>query len=86
MKDLLAGYRAARFDRDAVLSRLSRPAFHRLRLERFPRGIDSAHIDVALDSALVDAAMAMVHTILNEDVQRYFWQQPPRRQTRCVFR
>lgn len=22
--------------------------------------------------------MAMVHTILNEDVQRYFWQQPPK--------
>jgi len=78
VKNLFAGYRAARIDRDAVLSHLSRPAFHRLRLERFPRGIDSAHIDVALDPTLVDAAMAMVHAILNEDVQRYFWQQPPK--------
>ncbi len=78
MKNPLAGYRAARVDRDAILLHLPRPAFHRLRLERFPRGIDSAHIDVALDPTLVDASMAMVHTILNEDVQRYFWQQPPK--------
>ncbi len=89
MRDLLAGYRAVPVDREIVLSRLSRPAFHRLRLERFPRGIDSKHIDVALDPALVDATMAMVHSILIEDIQRYFWQQPvraPDRDAIDVFR
>jgi len=78
VKHLFAGYRAAKVDRDDILSRLARPAFHRLRLERFPRGIDGAHIDVALDPALVDAIVAMVHVLLNEGVQRCFWQQPPK--------
>jgi len=52
------------------------PHFHRLRLERFPRGIDNAHIDVSVSSELINASIALVEAIVREDVQRYFWKQP----------
>ncbi len=78
MKSLLLGQGRPVIDRRTVLSRMARPAFHRLRLERFPRGIDSTHVDVALDPELVDAAMTLVRSVLHDDVQRHFWEQNPK--------
>ncbi len=78
MKSLLLGQQRSRMDRKTVLSRMARPAFHRLRLERFPRGVDSTHIDVALDPELIDAAISLVRSTLNEDVRRYFWDEAPK--------
>jgi len=65
-------------DRQFVLAQMSRPPFHRIRLERCPRGIDGTHIDVALDSSLVNATILMVKAVLRRDVGHYFWRQPPK--------
>lgn len=77
MKRLFLRNRPPEVTRDSIMEHMSRPPFQRLRLERFPRGIDSAHIDVTLDAGLVDATMALVKSILRKDVQHYFWQQSP---------
>lgn len=72
-----------------VAAVLHAPRFHRLRLERFPRGIDNVHIDVALDAEFVTIATQWVRNVLREDVYRHFWKQPPRTsddQTAEVFR
>ncbi|RMG37633.1 MAG: hypothetical protein D6720_02810 [Gammaproteobacteria bacterium] len=73
VKSLLLGQPRPEIDRNTVLSRMARPAFHRLRLERFPVGVDSTHIDVALDPELTEAIASLVQVTLNEDVRRYFW-------------
>lgn len=52
------------------------PPFHRIRLERFPRGIDNIRIDVAFDPHFVGAISTLVNVILREDVHRYFWKVP----------
>lgn len=75
MKRFFPRLKTPEIERCLVMGHMPRPAFHRLRLERFPRGIDSSHIDVALDAGLVDATMALVKNILRKDVQHYFWQQ-----------
>lgn len=63
---------------DAIAEHLPAPRFHRLRLERFPRGIDNDHIDVALDEEFVANAGHWVRSVLREDVYRHFWNQPPK--------
>ena len=65
-------------DRQRVVSRMLSPVLRRFRLERFPKGIDNAHIDVALDARFVKAATSMVSSVLREDVQRHFWREPPK--------
>jgi hypothetical protein len=63
---------------DALAEHLRVPRFHRPRLERFPRGIDNDHIDVALDEEFVLSAGHWVRTVLREDVYRHFWNDPPK--------
>jgi hypothetical protein len=46
-----------------------------LRLDRFPRGADNFHIDVALGPALGGAAAAYISAVVRESVQR-LWKQP----------
>ena len=77
MRRLFRRPRVPEYERSFVLGKMARPPFHRLRLECFPRGIDSSRIDVALDPALVDATMALVKNLLREGVERYFWKQAP---------
>lgn len=60
---------------DAVLEGFDRPRFVRLRLDRFPRGTDNLHIDVALGPALSRAAGNYVSALVRENVQR-LWRQP----------
>ena len=60
---------------DVVQSGISRPRFVRLRLERFPRGVDNLHIDVALGPVLGRATTAYVATLVRENVHR-LWKQP----------
>jgi hypothetical protein len=62
-------------DRDLILDAMQAPVFRRIRLERFPRGIDNVRVDVALDPRFVSAASTLVGVVLREDVQRYFWKQ-----------
>ena len=52
-----------------------RPRFVRLRLDRFPRGADNLHIDVALGPVLGRAAGRYVAALVRENVQR-LWRQP----------
>ncbi len=60
---------------DAVLDGFERPKMARLRLERFPRGVDNYHIDVALGPALVKATQTYVNALVRESVQ-HLWKQP----------
>jgi hypothetical protein len=60
---------------EAVLAGFSRPKFARLRLDRFPRGVDNRHIDVALGPVLGRAVANYVRTLVREEVQRH-WKQP----------
>ena len=76
MKRLFSRTRVPEVERRFVTAQMSRPPFHRLRLERFPRGVDGIHIDVALDPGLVNASVALIRNILREDVRHYFWQNP----------
>lgn len=59
---------------DAVLDGFERPKLARLRLERFARGSDNYHIDVALGPALVKASEAFVKALVREQVQ-HLWRQ-----------
>jgi hypothetical protein len=60
---------------DAVLDGFERPKLARLRLERFPRGVDNYHIDVAMGPALLKASAAYVKALVRENVQ-HLWKQP----------
>ncbi len=46
-----------------------------LRLDRFPRGVDNLHVDVALGRSLVTSARAYVEFILRDEVERNFWRE-----------
>ncbi len=78
MRQFFSRAKLPQVDRQFVLAQMSRPPFHRIRLERCPRGIDGLHIDVALDSRLVNATILMVKAVLRRDVGQYFWRQPPK--------
>jgi len=89
MSGLLPSFLHWRPERDRVLEKMRPPSCRRIRLGRFPRGIDNIRIDVALDRELVNAAAAAVKVVLLEDVQRHFWKQPlkaPDVQSIDVFR
>ena len=60
---------------DAVLEGFERPKLARLRLERFPRGVDNYHIDVALGPGLFKAASTYVKALVREQVMQ-LWGQP----------
>ena len=60
---------------EAILAGFERPKHVRLRLERFPRGVDSYHIDVAFGSALTRATEAFVKALVREQAQQ-LWKQP----------
>jgi len=75
MRRLFSRSKPPQVDCQFVLAPLSRPPFHRIRLERCPKGIDGIHIDVALDSSLVNAAIILVKAVLRRDVGHYFWRQ-----------
>ena len=51
------------------------PKHARLRLERFPRGDDSYHIDVAFGPVLMRATEAFVKALVREQAQQ-LWKQP----------
>ncbi|MCB1798855.1 MAG: hypothetical protein KDI67_08235, partial [Gammaproteobacteria bacterium] len=48
-----------------------------MRLDRFPRGTDNAHIDVALGPALGKAVTAYVHALVRECAQRLWKESGP---------
>jgi hypothetical protein len=60
---------------DVVREGFELPRFIRLRLDRFPRGVDNFHIDVALGPALGGAAAAYVAALVRESAQR-LWKEP----------
>ncbi len=60
---------------EAVLEGFERPKHARLRLERFPRGLDNYHIEVALGPALVSATEAYIKALVREQVET-LWEQP----------
>jgi len=60
---------------EVVEAGLGRLRFVRLRLERFQRGVDNLHIDVALGPVLTRAANAYVASRVRENV-RLLWKQP----------
>lgn len=60
---------------EAVLSGFNRPKFVRLRFERFPRGADNYHIDVALGPVLGKAVASYISALVREHVQ-HLWKQP----------
>jgi hypothetical protein len=60
---------------EVVEAGLQPPRFPRLRLDRFPRGIDKAHIDVALGPALVRACSLYSSALVRETAQQ-LWRQP----------
>lgn len=76
MRQFFSRAKLPQVDRQFVLAQMSRPPFHRIRLERCPRGIDGLHIDVTLDSSLVNATILLVKAVLRRDVGHYFWRQP----------
>jgi len=45
-----------------------------LRLDRFPRGVDNLHVDVALGRSLVTSAHAYVEFVLRDEVEKHFWR------------
>jgi hypothetical protein len=59
---------------ETVQEGFRQPRFARLRLERFPRGVDNYHIDVVLGPALGKAASTYVAVLVREQVQR-LWRQ-----------
>jgi len=68
-------FKRSRPRREEILGALQPPGYRRIRLERFPRGIDNVRVDVLLDPKFVSAATNLVAAVLREDVQRYFWDQ-----------
>lgn len=60
---------------EVVSAGLPRARFTRLRMERFPVGIDGLHVDVALGPGLVRAAAIYVSALVRENVQ-YLLKQP----------
>ncbi|MCG6965221.1 MAG: hypothetical protein LJE59_01775 [Chromatiaceae bacterium] len=60
---------------EVVREGFNQPKCVRLRLERFPRGVDNFHIDVALGPALNKAAATYVGALIRENVQQ-LWKQP----------
>ena len=60
---------------EAILEGFERPKHARLRLERFPRGADNYHIDVALGPALVSSTEVYIKALVREQVQ-LLWKQP----------
>jgi len=76
-------------DKDFILSGMQAPPYRRIRLERFPRGIDNVRVDVVLDPEFVDVASTLVRVVLREDVHRHFWKVPvkaPHLEAADVFR
>lgn len=72
---LFSRTRLPQVDRDFVLAPMSRPPFHRIRLDRCPKGIDGVHIDVALDVQLVNATALFVKRILRHNTELLIWKQ-----------
>lgn len=63
-------------DRDFVAAPLRSSRGLPLRLDRFPRGVDNAHIDVAIPPDLEAAARHWVAGLVREEVQRGLWNDP----------
>ncbi len=59
---------------ELIVAGLRRPRWVRLRLERFSRGIDGRHIDVALEPSIRQAASAYVRALVRESAQT-LWKQ-----------
>ena len=77
MPPLLPRFRSRWPAPDAVREGFRRIKFTRLRLDRFPRGTDNAHIDVALGPALGKAVTAYVHALVRECAQRLWKESGP---------
>lgn len=71
-------------DREFLLAPLHTTPRHRLRLDRFPAGIDHKHIDVCLPAELRSVGAALVKAALREEVHRNFWREPLRNEDREV--
>ncbi len=71
-------------DRDFLVAPLHTSLRHRLRLDRFPAGIDHKHIDVSIAAELLSAGNALVKAALREEVHRNFWREPLKNEDREV--
>jgi hypothetical protein len=71
-------------DREFLLAPLHTSPRHRLRLDRYPAGIDHKHIDVALAPELESVGNALVKVALREEVHRNFWREPLKNDDREV--
>ncbi len=60
-------------DRDFVAAPLRATRIPPLRLDRFPLGVDNAHIDVLIPVDLQEAVRAWVAGLVREEVHRGFW-------------
>ena len=69
---------------DVVLAGLPRPRWSRLRLERFPVGIDKLRIDVALGLTLRKGIEIFVSALVRENVQQ-LWNQPVSKSSDAVL-
>lgn len=56
------------FDAEHATAALLRPRYARLRLDRFPPGVDGVHIDVALGPAMEKSARLFVGSLVQENV------------------
>jgi len=59
---------------ERVLEGLQRPKIPRLQIERFPKGVDGTHIDVALGPDLEKAARLYVSALLQEGLEQ-IWEE-----------
>lgn len=60
---------------EVVLAGLREPGFTRLRLDRFPRGIDNFHIDVALGRVLDKVVTAYAGALVRDNMHRLWGQK-----------
>ncbi len=60
----------------ALIEHLAAPEDLRVRLERFPRGIDNVHIDVVLGQRFVLPASQLVRRLLTHEASVNLWGEP----------
>lgn len=76
-------------DRDFVAASLRSARVSPIRLDRFPAGVDNAHIDVVLPPELAGVARDWVNSLVREEVHRALWHDNefhPDREAAELFR